>query len=94
MPGILNGKELTVVDVYEPCSSSVAASDIVRLGTPPNPFALLPGTTSGPVIGATWDPVIDHTTFLPSSVTDLLAFSATPRLTRAATLLGSTLVTA
>ena len=67
-----------VVDVFEPCSSSVAASEMVRLGTPPNPLALFPGITSGPVLGATWDPVIDHTTFLPNSVTDLLAFSTTP----------------
>jgi hypothetical protein len=79
----------TVVDVYEPCSSSVAASEVVRLGTPPNPLALLPGTKSGPVLGATWDPVIDHTTFLVNSVTDLLAFSATP--TNIPTALGTVL---
>ncbi len=43
-----------------------------RLGTPANPNALLPGVTSGPVLGATWDPVVDHTTFFPGAVSDVL----------------------
>ena len=48
------------------------ASEIVRLGIIPNPNALRPGQTSGPVIGCTWDPVIDHATFLPGASTDFL----------------------
>lgn len=55
-----------------------AATESVRLGTPPNPFALLPGVTSGPVLGATWDPVIDHTTFLPGATLDLLGITVNP----------------
>lgn len=54
------------------------ALEVVRLGTPPNPNVLLPGVTSGPVIGATWDPVIDHSSFVPDSLIDVLAFSLTP----------------
>jgi hypothetical protein len=49
-----------------------------RLGTPPNPAALLPGQTSGPVLGATWDPVIDHAAFLPGASLDLLAVTFGP----------------
>ena len=60
-----------------PCPS-LAASEVVRLGTPPNPNALLPGITTGPVIGATWDPVIDHTTFMPGAILDFIAVSSTP----------------
>ena len=55
-----------------------SASETTRLGTPPNPDAFKPGQTSGPVLGATWDPVIDHTTFLPAAVLDFAAFSAVP----------------
>ncbi|MEM7310833.1 MAG: hypothetical protein AAF682_29450 [Planctomycetota bacterium] len=46
-----------------------------RLGAPPNPAALLPGVTSGPVLGATWDPVVSHATFVPNAVADLLGVS-------------------
>lgn len=49
----------------------------VRLGNPPNPFAFLPGLTSGPAIGFTWDPVVDHTTFVPFSLLDLALISDT-----------------
>jgi hypothetical protein len=60
------------------CPTTVAAVETVRLGTPPNPAALLPGLTSGPVIGATWDPVIDHTSFFPASVADLMSVNVLP----------------
>jgi hypothetical protein len=62
---------------FATCGSPVAASEAVRLGTPPNPSALLPGLTSGPVIGATWDPIVDHSTFLPGALVDVLAISGT-----------------
>ena len=61
-----------------PCPQIVASSEVVRLGMPPNPAALLPGLTSGPVVGATWDPVIDHSTFLPDADRDLLLISPSP----------------
>ncbi|MEM7307638.1 MAG: hypothetical protein AAF682_13250 [Planctomycetota bacterium] len=51
----------------------LAAAETVRVGTPANPAALLPGQTSGPVLGATWDPVIDHGAFAPGAVLDFLA---------------------
>ena len=56
----------------------VQSTETVRLGTPPNPNVFLPGQTSGPVLGATWDPVIDHSAFLPTAILDYAAFSATP----------------
>jgi hypothetical protein len=61
----------TKVDVYD-----TPSLESVRLGTPPNPDALRPGRTSGPVLGATWDPVVDHTTFLPAAVVDVLMVAA------------------
>lgn len=66
-------------DLVVDCANcSAASSEIVRLGTPPNPNAFLPGVTSGPVIGFTWDPVVDHTTFVPDSVIDFMIISALP----------------
>ena len=53
-----------------------ASSETPRAGDPPNPDALRPGVSSGPVLGAVWDPVIDHATFVPGAVSDLLGISA------------------
>ncbi len=60
------------------CPDALPSEETFRLGNPPNPEALLPGLTSGPVIGATWDPVIDHATFKPSAVVDFLAIGFAP----------------
>ncbi|WP_145064204.1 hypothetical protein [Engelhardtia mirabilis] len=60
------------------CNASVAAAEVVRLGSPPNPSALLPGLTSAPVLGATWDPVISHASFAPNATLDLLCVTPGP----------------
>ncbi len=60
------------------CSSPpTPAAEVVRLGAPPNPPGFLPGVTSGPVIGATWDPVIDHTILQPGAILDFVGVSGT-----------------
>lgn len=46
------------------------SAETVRLGNPANPNAFLPGVTSPPVIGATWDPIIDHTSFTSNATQD------------------------
>ena len=56
-------------------AGGLVSSEVTRTGTPANPVALLPGQTSGPVIGATWDPVIDHSSFMPGAVFDLFALA-------------------
>lgn len=74
------GLEVNFDDVRlmaEPCGP-LASSETVRLGSPPNPAALLPGQTSGPAIGATWDPLIDHAAFAPTAVIDVLVVTALP----------------
>jgi hypothetical protein len=53
------------------CTSSTPSSEVTRLGSPPNPNAFLPGLTSGPVIGAHWDPVV--TSFHPGAFLDFVA---------------------
>ncbi len=58
------------------CAFSVPSTETVRLGTPPNPAAFLPGATNGPAIGAIWDPVVDHTTFVPGALFDFVAISS------------------
>ncbi|MFO1053732.1 MAG: kelch repeat-containing protein [Planctomycetota bacterium] len=49
-----------------------ASVETVRLGTPANADALRPGMTSGPVLGATWDPYVDHASFMPGAILDAL----------------------
>ena len=34
--------------------------------------------TSGPVIGQTWDPIIDHSTFVPGATMDFMLLSGRP----------------
>ncbi|MEM7311289.1 MAG: pentapeptide repeat-containing protein [Planctomycetota bacterium] len=61
------------------CGVCVPASEVLRNSTAaPNPEAFRPGQTSGPVLGATWDPVVDHSSFLPAAVLDVAAFSPNP----------------
>jgi hypothetical protein len=55
----------------------VASIELVRLGTPANPNVFLPGQTSGPVTGEVWDPVVDHTTFMPGALQDIMGVSFT-----------------
>ncbi len=54
------------------------AIETVRVGSLPNPNVFLPGVTSGPVIGQTWDPVLDHTNFSPNATFDFLLIAGTP----------------
>ena len=49
--------------------------EVVRLGSPANPDAFRPGQTRPPTAGQVWDPMVDHTTFMPSAVTDMIAIS-------------------
>lgn len=53
------------------------ALETVRLGSPANPQALLPGQNGPPQAGLTWEPRVDHATFLPTATTDVLAISFT-----------------
>ena len=57
---------------------AVAAAESVRVGTPPNPNALMPGVTSRPLIGSTWDPAISHSSFFPGALIDVLALGVVP----------------
>jgi hypothetical protein len=70
-----NGSGLLAI-VPEPLA--LPASESVRLGTPANPNALLPGVTSRPLIGSTWDPVINHSSFFPGALIDVLALAVVP----------------
>lgn len=64
--------------VLWPCATSAVASETVRLGTPPNPSALVPGLTTRPILGQTWDPAIDHTSFAPGAFLDFVAVDLGP----------------
>ncbi|MEM7310444.1 MAG: VCBS repeat-containing protein [Planctomycetota bacterium] len=61
------------------CSASAAAAEVVRVGRPPNPSALLPAAGGPPVLGGTWDPRIEHAALLPGAVADFLGLSAAAR---------------
>jgi hypothetical protein len=66
-----------IPDVCE-CATTSAASETVRLGTPPNPAAFLIGTTGPPMNGGVWSPVISHATFLPAAIIDFIGIDPTP----------------
>ena len=70
------GLDALVFDGGSACPP-VTATTTVRLGTPPNPN-VFGGATQQPIIGTTWDPRIDHTTFMPAAILDFAAFSAFP----------------
>ena len=53
------------------------AVEVVRLGDPPNPPAFLAGATSGPVIGAVWDPLVSP--FHPGAFLDVAWVSLQPQ---------------
>ena len=59
-------------------SAALPATETVRLGSPPNPAALLKGVTGKPVTGDVWDPVISHATFMPAATVDLLGITPNP----------------
>ena len=72
--GTVPGQDLTGVippPIFIGVTAPVMAAEVVRLGTPPNPDALRPGLTTGPILGERWDPFVDHTTFYPSSLLDI-----------------------
>lgn len=59
-------------------AASGPSNQVQRLGTPPNPPALLPAPAGGPVVGQPWAPRIDHTSFFPGALLDLLAVTPLP----------------
>ncbi len=72
-----NRPRLTVTYLPNPCGTALVATEIVRLGTPPNPAALQPSASGPPRIGAAWNPRIDHTTFMPAAAVDVLLIGRT-----------------
>jgi len=63
------------LDAIVLASPSVGNQEVVRQGFPPNPAVLMPGSTGGPVVGKTWIPTVDHSTFQTPYIVDLLAVS-------------------
>jgi len=82
---------VATVDALE-LPSAYPPAEVSRMGTPPNPDVLKPGLTSGPVLGATWDPYIDHTTFVTGALVDVLAVGQVPGPFNLPTSLGTLLV--
>lgn len=56
------------------CPAVAAPATMIRLGSPLNPNALLPGVIA-PRIGAVWDPSVDHSVFFPTAIMDFLVVS-------------------
>ncbi|QDU68541.1 hypothetical protein [Engelhardtia mirabilis] len=73
------GLSIVGTGILRPVNPPVLALEEVRLGTPPNPNAFLAGQTSAPIVGAVWDPAIDHAVFATAATQDfaLLALSPT-----------------
>ena len=47
------------------CPQILESAEVVRVGFPANSAVLKPGQTYGPVIGNTWDPIIEPLLFQP-----------------------------
>lgn len=60
-----------------------------RVGVPANPAAFQRAQTTMPNLGATWDPFVDHSTFVPGSLADagIVSFAPTNLATPFGTLL-------
>lgn len=71
-----NDVGLDSVRVQEKCGASLAGTQVVRAGMPPNPVALAPANP--PTIGFPWDPVVDHSTFVPNALADVYLVCAFP----------------
>jgi len=83
-PGV-NGNQLDdqlpgagAVYVFTSCPSPVDSVETPRVGSPPNPLALMGGLNGGPVVGQLWRPFVDHAAFMPGGLFDFLALSAAP----------------
>ena len=57
---------------FDAVASGAASEVLINRVLAPNPDALLPGQTSGPILGQVWDPLIDYSTFLPDAGVDVL----------------------
>ncbi|MEM7310152.1 MAG: hypothetical protein AAF682_25980 [Planctomycetota bacterium] len=88
-PPLVDGELEIFAQRVHLCPTEQVASELIRLGDPPNPNALTPGLTAGPVLGSVWDPSIDHTTFAPDALLDFLGVS--PQTDNAPTPFGTVL---
>lgn len=59
-------------------AAAETAMETSRVGNPPNPDVFLPGVTSPPVLGQLWNPVVDHTEFVPDAGSDFLILTPSP----------------
>ena len=64
--------ELWVEFVPPPCGVGVQGVESERLGEPANPSALLGGASGAPAVGGLWEPRVDHASFEPNAVLDIL----------------------
>lgn len=74
---VLQTEERPLYGLSDVVTVPFTAKEEVRAGTPSNPLALLPGQTSAPIIGQTWDPIVDHTNFVANPALDIGVFSNT-----------------
>lgn len=58
------------------CASEVEATATTRLGSPPNPEALV--AAEAPVLGDLWLVAVDHTSFQPAAILDFAAVALAP----------------
>ena len=70
----LSGDQVAALFFCESCGA-VEGKEVVQASGPGDLLALKPGLTTGPLVGRTWDPVIDHTEFATSALSDFLIWS-------------------
>ena len=59
------------------CATNQRGTVTRRQGFPPNPD-VFGGSSRGPLVGTTWNPYIDHSSFVPNATLDLLVITGFP----------------
>lgn len=72
---IASGLALATLLAASAFARSTPSEQTIRLGTPPNQAAFQPGTSTGPVIGKVWDPIL-----IPAGVVQSTVIVINPNL--------------
>lgn len=67
-----------MVGIHGQFLRSTKALESLRTGTPSNPAVFQFGATSGPVLGQTWDPRVNHGGWFPEALLDVMLIGFAP----------------
>jgi hypothetical protein len=77
-PEQVNRMRCTLENWRPDLADTPQGQEVVRLGSPANPNAFLPGQTGPPTQGQSWRPRVDHSSFMTNAVSDMILISLNP----------------